>query len=143
MQDASYALQKAYAGLLAGLTYNSQLVPIYTLMAANSAVAPYVILGSWTEQKDNTKDSFGQKGELTIQVVTRYPGDQVGRKAAVEIANLITALIKPTPTSEVLEVEGFKNWNTTISSVGEITQNTTTDTVFRKIITVSHYLRQV
>lgn len=143
MNDAGFALAAAYYTLLSALTYNSKPVAVYSLMAPDDAVAPYVILGPWTAQSDNTKDTFGQKGQINLDVVMRYTGNQVSKKAATEIANSITALLKPTPRAEVLEIIGFKTWNTLVEGSTDVLAPTTTDKIFRKVVTVSHSLTQL
>lgn len=142
MKDAELPLRKAYKELLSGLTYNGKPVALYDLMASDKALAPYVILGPWQGQKDNTKLSFGQSGEINLDVFTRFTGDQRSTKMASDIANAITDLLKPTPTAEVLSVEGFDSWKTLIEGSQDISQVTGTDTIIRKIITVSHSLCQ-
>lgn len=141
MQTASFALSKAYALLLADLSYDGKPVKVYDLLAPSGAVAPYVILGPWQPNSDNTKDSFGETGEINLDIVTRFPVGVGSRKPATDIANQITKLIKPTPDAEVLQVEGFKCWNTVVRGVSDLpSQPSGTDTIIRKIIVVEHDL---
>ncbi|WP_077920417.1 DUF3168 domain-containing protein [Spirosoma sp. 209] len=139
MKDAGFALAQAYTTLLANLTYQNQPVPLYSLKAPDDAVSPYVILGPWQGQRDNTKQSFGQTGEINLDVVTRFAGDVVSKKAASDIADLITNLITPTPGA-TLSVPGFSCWLTVVSSTQDISIETDTETLIRKLITVQHSL---
>lgn len=142
MKDAGFALRKAYAVLLADLSYNGKAVKLYDLMAPSKAAAPYIIVGPWQPQSDNTKDSFGQSGEINLDVFTRFGVGIASEKVASDIANAVADLLKPTPTSEVLDVEGFNSYITVIGPTSTITQSTDTDTIIRKILTISHRLCQ-
>ncbi|QMW05333.1 DUF3168 domain-containing protein [Spirosoma foliorum] len=143
MNDASFALSVAYATLLAGLTYNGQEVKVYDQKASNTATFPYVILGPWQARSGNTKDSFGQVGEINLDIVTGFVGDQSSRKPSVEIGNLITSLLKPTPTAEVLTAPGFRVWMTAITATLDISDELNTKGLRRKIITVQHTLTEI
>ncbi|GAB4001519.1 hypothetical protein GCM10028807_57860 [Spirosoma daeguense] len=142
MNDAAYALSVAYAELMAGFSYNGQVVKVYDQIADNNAKAPYIIMGPWVATSDNTKCGFGQTGQIVLDVVNRLPGNQQSRRAVTEIANLLTRLLKPDTTAEVLNVPGFQSWNTRIVGAQDDTQRTNTDTVVRKLITVEHSLWQ-
>lgn len=143
MTDADVALSIAYGSLLANLSYNNKPVKLYDLMAPDDAQAPYVILGPWIPRSDNTKDTFGQKGEINLDVVTRFGGGAFSKKPANDIANAITTLLKPTPEAEVLQAPGWGFWMTVIGAGENIALNTDTDRIYRKIITVSHNLEQL
>ncbi|KAB7730139.1 DUF3168 domain-containing protein [Rudanella paleaurantiibacter] len=142
MTDAGFALAAAYATLLGGLTYNGKSVVLYSLQAPDNAVAPYIILGPWVSVPAGTKDSFGQTGEITLDVVTRFTGP-VSKKPATDIANLATALITPSPGKTGLSVAGFNVVRVQVVGTRDMPQLLDTDTVVRKIITVSHTLNQV
>lgn len=144
MKDAGFALAVAYTNLLANLTYEGKTVGVYSLQAPNNATAPfYVIIGPWVAQKSNTKTGFGQKGEINLDVVTRSGAGAVSKKPASDIADLITALITPEPGKTGLTVAGFGQVVTIIDGVRDMSQLSTTDTLVRKIITISHHLNQV
>lgn len=145
MQDPSFALSVAYAALLASLSYQDKPVGLYDQLAEEGATFPYVILGPWVAQSDNTKDSFGQKGEINLDVVTGFVGNATSRKASTEIANLITQRLKPTTTAEVLDLTnyGFRIILTVIENIQDISVETNTKSLRRKLITVSHTLCQI
>jgi hypothetical protein len=143
MIDASLALRTAYEKLLKDLQYAGKPVKLYDMQATNDAQGYYVIIGPWQSRNLSVKDNFHQSGQINLDVVARQPVGINSRRPTSEIANLITTLLKPNRTAEVLEVEGFESWNTIIERVMDAPTLTSTDTIIRKIITVSHTLKQL
>ena len=141
MIDAGSAIKQAYVALLATLTYQDKPVKVYAQMAPSGAVAPYVILGPWGSNSDNTKTSQGQKGQVTLQVIDRMPDALYSEVRANAIASSVTTLLKPEVDAEPLVVTGFSHWSK-IVGVTERTEPNPKDTVYRKIITVEHTLCQ-
>ncbi len=142
MTDAGSAIKTAYVALLANLTYQDKPVEVYAQMAPSGAVAPYVILGSWVSNSDNTKTSQGQIGQVTLQVIDRMPDALYSEVRTNAIANMVTTLLKPDVVAEPLEIAGFSHWSV-IRSVAELMEPNAKDTVYRKIITVEHSLLQL
>ena len=142
MKDAGFALQKAYFTLLGDLEDSDTIVPVYSIQAPDGAEKPYVILGQWVARSSNTKDSFYQSGEITLDVVTHFDGDAWSRQDAARIASLITELLMPQPTASTLEVEGFDVVLTQIQNTEDVDLETAYGKLVRKLITVTHILKQ-
>ena len=142
MKDPGFALAVAYNNLLSGLTYNGKPIKLYDVFAANDAEAPYVIVGGWVARSDNDKDVFGQKGQIILDVFTRFTGNQFSKKPANDIANQITDLLTSRPGQSPLHLDGFSIWSTIISDIREMGTPSATDRTFRKVITVSHSINQ-
>jgi hypothetical protein len=145
MLDPSFAFSKAYSALLAGLVVDGQPVALFDQMADDNALGYYIILGPWIATSDNTKSSFGQKGEITLDCVTRFMGNQRSRKPVNAIAGAVLERIKPTVTSEVLDLtpDGFRCYLTVVSATQDALTSNKTDTVVRKLLTIEHRIEQI
>lgn len=142
MLDAGFALALAYQSLLSAIVYGGKSVAMYAVMAPDDALAPYIILGDWKQQADNTKDRFGQTGTITIDVVTRSVGNARSKKPAADICDAITTAIMPYPAAQVFNLAGFNVVTTVIGETLDVPTATDTDTMVRKLITVTHTLQQ-
>lgn len=143
MKDAGFPLQKAYFSLFTGLMYGEAELGFYSVKAPDDAQKPYVIIGPWIGRPDNSKYTFGQNGEIVLDVVTEFFGNNWSRQPAAEIADLLTERLLPEPTSTVLDVSGFNVVITLIGPVQDIDLATERGTLVRKLITVTHSLNQL
>lgn len=142
MKDAGFPLAIACSHLLANLTYEGRAVGVYSLQAPEEAVAPYVIIGAWQGNPGNTKNSFGQQGEISLDVVTRHSSAAISKKPASDICDLITTLITPRPGETGLVIPGFRPDVVRIGRVMDMPKTSSTDTIIRKIITLQLTLTQ-
>ena len=144
MTDAGDPIRVAYHQLFSGLTHEGKSIGVYALMAPSDAIAPYVIVGPWVARSENTKTTFRQEGEITLDVVTRFLGGAGSTVPAAEIANELTRRIKSTLNSTLDTLSmGQNNWLTVIANISDLALQTKTDLIIRKIITVRHSFKQV
>lgn len=145
MIDAQDPLHAALFALLQGLTYGGYTLGVHAFMAPDDVEAPYyLILDPFTLVSDNTKDSFGQSGEINIQVVTRLVGNARSSVPAGAIAAQVLQRIKPTVSAEVIALPSpLHAFNTRISNTQTITLQTPTETIIRRIITVALSIQQL
>ena len=139
MKDTSYPIRKAYYALITGLGYTC-----FDSKATVNAVAPYVILGSQTSQSDGTKNRFGNRITINIDIVASYDDDFGGRKALDLIVDAILQAVMPSQGETAITATGFNVFSTKKLidyDFEPLVQST--QTIFRRIITFEHLIEEI
>jgi hypothetical protein len=138
MKDTSYPIRKAYYALITGLGYTC-----FDFKASDTAVKPYVILSSQTSQSEGTKNRFGSRATINIDIITSFDDGFGGRKGLDLIVNNILQAVMPSPGETAILCEGFN-----IYSIKKLIDfdfeplQQSTQTIFRRIITFEHLIEE-
>lgn len=141
--DITNALKKSYVALLKGhVSYEGKIVPVFDAYAVpDTAKRPYILLSSVSDTDSNTKDSFGYLAAMQVDVVTAFAKGEGGENDAGQIASMVCGLVQPTPTGSGLDVEGHDVITTSID-IRPFTNQSPTETIIRKILTITHLIRE-
>lgn len=133
----------AYVSLLKGhVSYEGRVVPVFDAYGVpDKAQRPYILLSPVSDVDTNTKDSFGYLAAMQVDVVTAFPKGEGGGNDAGNIASLACGLIQPTPTSSGLSLEDHDVITTSID-IRPFSNQSPTETIIRKIITITHLIRE-
>ena len=139
MKDTAYPVRKAYFTLLSGLGYT-----VFDSKAPDTAIKPYIILGSQTANSENTKTSFDNRVTINIDIVTSYIDGFGGRKDLDLIVDNVLQAAIPQAGQSGVTVTGFNIVSTkklTDYSFEPLVQ--IAQTIYRKVIIIEHLLEQV
>ncbi len=97
-EDIENNLIKGIYDVLNGhVTYSDVTYPVYKSIPKPPA-ATYVWIGGVIQTNDNTKDDFGYRGTVEVQVISE-PVERPDKKLLNNISGVVCGLLKPTPAS--------------------------------------------
>lgn len=156
MLDASGPLRNAYLGLLAGVNISGTPIPIYDEQLPNpipagklppatiGAAKVYILVTNQTETDISPKCNFHQECSITIDIVTKYPVSQGGKKLSEEISNQVQQLIYPSPDGHNLDVGPYFNCYYVSKELSRgLTEFNMDSTVYRKLIVFTNKLEEL
>lgn len=139
MKDTSYPIRKAYYALITGLGYTC-----FDFQATDNAVKPYVILSSQTSQSEGTKNRFGNRATINIDIVTSFDDGYGGRKVLDLMVDAILQAVMPSQGTTAITATGFNIYSTKkLIDFDFPPLQQSTQTIFRRVITFEHLIEEV
>lgn len=97
MEEILLLLREGYFALLNNMVVAGKQIPVYDFQAPGTKEPPYVLIGGMTWVSENTKDSFGGRVFVSLEVYAEAKGDFGGRKPSDLIAAEILKRVIPSP----------------------------------------------
>lgn len=142
MRDYNKALRAGYFQRLNGAVLsNSSPVPIYSKMAPNEAIYPYIILSTQTGVEASTKNDQGQENTILIDIVTGFVG-AVNDEIADDIADQIYQLIHPADRHFVDVGPNLQIISTSLLLDTTVEGQNNTYKLFRRLIRFGHKIHE-
>ena len=148
MFEVQSELRKAYLEKLSTVSINGTVIPFYDerVGAKPPMIGTATAYGIITNQTANDiliKCGFYQDCSITIDIVTKYPKQMGGKLLSEQISNQVQQLLRTGNTSDYPEMEGFQIVTTRKIIDRGITEDNLMDTIYRKIITFTHKIKQL
>ncbi len=146
MLDINKSLRKAYYDTLNNLSMPAGgSIPFYDQVPAG-ATYPYIFTVDTTFVEQFTKDTFGGRATVTIQVAMKYPANYGGNSDIDDIVNqILPKIVGITKRQYPLASALLPNF-TLISNVNEFTKNERQEgsdgVYFFRILRFSHIIQQ-
>lgn len=141
MIDITGPLRKAYYDALNG----NISVPVceqYLDTNQYPNATKYVIIQNQTVNDASLKCGINQDSSLQLDIVTIFNANSGGSRQAELIANEILELIFPVKEIVLPAQIGIKIWRGWLEGSRNITQETSTSRIFRKILILNHTITQ-
>lgn len=114
MKDVNWELRKAYTTALAGITYNSNPVPVFYQNAPDDVTAKnYIVFSGISNGDSSTLNSSDTTTSIRVSIYTYNEKINAGR-AADDLAGIVLSRIYPNPQFN-LTLEGFQVTSTRLS----------------------------
>jgi hypothetical protein len=141
MKDCGYTLRKAYFDKFISESYS---LDAYDTIAPDTVEPPFLIISSQTQSENSNKQSFGF--DVTIQfdiVYTTFKAGEVGQKTVDDYANELLGIIGVNPPDYPNTEPDFKIVTRRISSNNATFDYVNEVYVFRRVLTVNHFVNQL
>lgn len=139
MKDPNLALLNAYKTALAGMTFGTESVPVYSRSTPLKNVPKkYVLLSSQTKIQNLTGCGYWYDCTITVDVVTRYPNGNGDISFAMVVGEEIAERVQVTG----LTTANFSVRETAQLSTSDLTIETEAENIFRYIIIFEHKLNR-
>ncbi len=140
MKDPNLALLNVYKTALAGMTFGTVSVPVYSRSTPLKNVPKkYVLLTSQTKAQNRTKCGYWYNCTITVDIVTRYPNGNGDISFAMvvgeEIANRVQVAVITPADFEVVD--------TLQLSTTDLAIETSEENIYRYIIIFQHKLNRL
>lgn len=128
MKNPDKWIRKYFYSRLNGMVVNGRTIPVYDSNTPNNDEFA-VILSTQSGSDDRLTKCFIEKNrEILVDVFTRYPPNTGSRAFLDDIVEKILEL------TEVIEIENFSLNYFSITYPSDLTLNTSTETIHRKIL---------
>ena len=134
-------IRKYYFDLLSDIKIDNKEIPVYNL-ARIGIEPPYIMLVNQTATGRNTKGSYSDDTTILIQCVTHFEGNFGGDQYADKIANEVTEKIFEN-RPDYGTTNNFKIVTTQITSNETLREQTSTDVLIIRQLTISNYVEQL
>lgn len=117
MKWAGKELRKGLYNVLAGMQ-----IPAYDMIAPiEKPRTLYAILGDYSQQSINTKDTFTSVALVVVEIVEPIQGQFGGRATIDEVTNTLLTTLRPNTNTIALSATGFNITNIALSSsIGQL-----------------------
>jgi hypothetical protein len=148
MFEVQSELRKAYLEKLSTVSINGTVIPFYDERVGPKppmigTATAYGIITNQTADDILIKCGFYQDCSITIDIVTKYPKQMGGKLLSEQISNQVQQLLRTGNTADYPEMEGFQIVTTRKIIDRSITEDNLMDTIYRKIITFTHKIKQL
>jgi hypothetical protein len=142
MKDCSNNIRTIYVNALSGnLTYNGKDVSVYGQQPFKTTPQYYVVIGSISENANNTNQSFGNIVEVTVDIFAEQY--RVYDNAVVDnIASQILNILIPDTAVDGFDDADFEVFPTARTSSQYLPLQDGENFVARKIITINNLVNQ-
>lgn len=141
MKDINYPIRKAFFTRLNGqLSYDGTNVPVCDEQLIDSISSNnYVILGSQSDNGDDTKSTYDRQAQITLDIVTKQAQSATKDIADSIVNQILTLLFTSTPHVHTLPAQtGFQFLNLTLQNSSDIRVSLLpAQNVYRRILTFS------
>ncbi|SKA29769.1 Protein of unknown function [Chitinophaga eiseniae] len=142
MIDYNKPLRTGYFQRLNGAVFSDSLaVPVYSQMAPNDAVYPYIILSTQTGVESSTKNNQGQDNTILIDIVTGFIG-AINDEVADDIADQIYGLVHPADKNFVDVGPNLQILSTDLLLDTTVGGQNNTYKLFRRLIRFGHKIHE-
>ena len=139
MKDPNLSLRNAYETALAGMTFGSVSVPVYSMNTPLSNVPKkYVLLTNQTKVENKTGCGYWFDCTITVDIVTRYPNGAGDVTFAMVVGEEIASRIQ----DSTLSTSDFSVRETTQLSAEPLQQITQNENIYRYILIFQHKLNR-
>lgn len=129
-------IRKYFSDTLTGLTVNGKVIPISDMRLPENSTA-YILMTTIDKSHDQeTKCNKVWNFQQTLDIVTVYPGNTGSRVLCDDIHEAVLNLC------ENLEVEHFTVYDKSYEFAPDLSSQTSTQTIFRKIIIFNIKLKE-
>jgi hypothetical protein len=137
MKEISYRLRESIIDEISPLEYEGKLIPVFDQKVTDPKLIPtlnfaqvYVLLNSQTvAETTNDKCKIRLDANVSFDVVTKYPSGRGGSLLSEKIGELILEQI-----NRALEIDSFSVLNVTMNFNQNLSEESNSQSVFRKII---------
>ena len=148
MLEVATELREAYITKLGGIQISGVTIPFYDeLQGATVAnigyASAYCLIMDQSANDILVKNSFYQSVTISIDVVTKFPKNKGGKKLSEQISNEILQLIRTGDTTDYPTLTNFQIVTCSKTNDRGIIEENVGNTVFRKILTFSHKIKQI
>jgi len=141
MKDCGYAIRKAYFDKLTSASYS---LGVYDTIAPDTIDPPYLIISSQTQIENSNKQSFAFNVTIQFDIVyTTFKAGEVGQKTVDTYANELLGIIGVNPPLYPSTAPDFKIVTRKISSNNATFDYVNEVYVFRRVITMDHFVNQL
>lgn len=147
MKDASTELRAFYYDLLKNITFNSKPIQVYDTYVNyadqlnDGETKYYIVLSSQTAVPEMGKCKFGARHTIQVEAIATYPASQGAFKEAEAIANIVNALVLPN-TSGSFDLPSFTVWRSRYDLSRQLSEQTKTQNIFRKVTIFNHSIEE-
>jgi len=143
MIDIKSNIRKTVIDSLSGLTYEGKIIPVnQDYLTSAPAIIPlgqgfeaYVIFQNQTVNNNSTKHCLNENSSFQLDVVTVFNANSGGSIHAENIGASIMSILDPNNTPNMdLDAPGMCVWKMRYLSTRSISQETSTNRVFRNIL---------
>jgi len=136
MRNPDSWIRKYFAETLNNITVSGKTIPIYDYRAKGNDNA-YILMTTQSKEEDySVKCGMNWNCEITLDVVTIYPGNVGSRKLADDISEAIVNL------TDNINVEHFSLVKVSREYPADLSVNTGEQSIFRKIIKYNLKLKE-
>ena len=139
MKDPNLSLRNAYETALAGMTFGSVSVPVYSMNTPLSNVPKkYVLLTNQTKVQNKTKCGYWYDCTITVDIVTRYPNGAGDVTFAMVVGEEIASRVQ----DSTLSTSDFSVRETVQINAEPLQQITQNENIYRYILIFQHKLNR-
>ena len=148
MLEVGTQLREAYITKLGGITISGAVIPFYDeFMGATVAnigyATAYCLITDQSASDILIKNGFYQDVNISIDIVTKYPKNKGSKKLSEQISGEIQELLRTGNTTDYPVLADFQIVTCTKVIDRAIIEENIANTVFRKILSFNHKIKQI
>ena len=141
MKDCGYAIRKGYFDKITAASYS---LGVYDTIAPDSATPPFLIISSQTTAENSDKQTYNYDCTIQFDIVYRtFKEGEVGQLTVDTKANELLGIIGGYPEDYPNTAPNFKIVTRKVQSNNATFDYVDQAYVFRRVITMSHFVNQL
>lgn len=144
MRNVGYELRVGYMTLLSSLSYKGKSVFVYDEIADPDDLSQfYIVVSGQTSTDDSLKCGFSTIELISFNIIAKYQLGSGTKKDVEMIADSLLGLAIPYPGSTGLSIPSLNIWDTKKITERDLIDESSSERIITKIITIQHKVNHI